>query len=132
MLSSDTIDINVELTVGSNLNPDSSGRPSPVELKLFQLTNDSKFIGASVVELLQDSDAALSADIISFDQTMVFPGESKEYELVVDKNADFIGVFAAFQDEGESSKKIIDMTGGWFKDICITLNENQLVTAERC
>lgn len=132
MISNDTYDIQVKLQVSDKLNPNPEGRPSPLVLQIFQLKDDSKFSQASIDVVLSNPDLELGADLIKVDQTMAFPGKSKEYVFDVNSEAKFLGVVASFQKEDGKAKQLIDIEGHWSRDICITLSDTSLTKAERC
>jgi type VI secretion system protein VasD len=87
-----------ELVASSDVNPDSSGRPSPVVLRVFQLRNDGEFAGADFFALYDKEKEVLGASLISREEYVLAPGEARKLELPVSADARFIGVIAAFRD----------------------------------
>jgi type VI secretion system protein VasD len=87
-----------ELIASSDVNPDSSGRPSPVVLRVFQLRNDGEFAGADFFPLYDKEKEILGASLISREEYVLAPGEDRKLDLPVNADARFIGVIAAFRD----------------------------------
>ncbi|WP_395344308.1 type VI secretion system lipoprotein TssJ [Ningiella sp. W23] len=132
LLTVDSYDIRVKLTVSQDVNPDPNGRPSPVVLQIFQLTNDSKFQQANLADLLDNHEAMLAAELIKMDRTLASPANNLTYELTVNADTKYLGVLAAFQKEDGIAKRVIDIEGGWSKDICIELAKTSIAAATRC
>lgn len=132
MLSSESYNITVTLNVSNKLNPNKDGRPSPLVIKILQLNDDAKFTQAGIEEILMSTDTVIGEALVGVDQAMAFPGKNQELKLNVNSQAKYLGVVAAFQHEGGTSKKIIPIEGRWSRDICIKLTDTSLSKAERC
>jgi type VI secretion system protein VasD len=87
-----------ELIASGDLNPDISGRASPVVLRLFQLRNDGDFAGADFFALYDKDKEVLGASLISREEYVLSPGEDRKLDLAVSADTRFIGVIAAFRD----------------------------------
>lgn len=87
-----------EIIASGDLNPDTSGRASPVVLRLFQLRNDGEFAGADFFALYDKDKEILGASLISREEYVLSPGEDRKLDLPVSADARFIGVIAAFRD----------------------------------
>lgn len=94
-----------ELIAGTAVNPDSAGRASPVQIRLYQLKADSQFMAADFMALYQSDEAALGADLLGKDEFTLRPGDTLPYEGEVDPETRFFGAFAGFRDYGHANWK---------------------------
>jgi type VI secretion system protein VasD len=86
-----------------DVNPDASGRASPVVLRVYQLRTDSAFTGASFSSLFDDERKALGPDLIARDEYELVPGERRTLELAPPPDLRFLGALAAFHDVRNSN-----------------------------
>src|ERR1700682_5842509 len=70
------IDVEVRVIVAPDVNPNRSGRPSPVFLRVFELRDPSKFLNAGFDDLTLRSDTTLAGTLIGREERMVEPGSS--------------------------------------------------------
>jgi len=87
-----------QLIAGANVNPDASGRASPIVVRLFQLRNDGEFAAADFFAVYGKEKETLAATLISREEYVLEPGETREIELALDPQARVIGALAAFRD----------------------------------
>ena len=62
-------------------NPDASGRPSPIVLRLYQLKADAAFVDSDFFPLFDDDKRALGADLVSREEMELAPGEARALEV---------------------------------------------------
>jgi type VI secretion system protein VasD len=86
------------LTAAAEVNPDVSGRPSPVAVKVYQLRSVGSFEASDFFKLYTQPAVALGADLVSSTEIMVRPGESKRFDQEIDPQTRFVGVVAGFRD----------------------------------
>lgn len=82
----------------ADVNPDASGRPSPVVVRVYQLQQDAKFANADFFALFDDEQQLLGGDLLARDEIALAPGERKEVQVEVKGDAKFLGAVAAFRD----------------------------------
>ena len=87
-----------ELIVGGDVNPDASGRASPVVVRFYQLRNDGEFNGTDFFGLYEKEKETLGASLVSREEYVLAPGESRKLELPLNGETRFIAVAAAFRD----------------------------------
>jgi type VI secretion system protein VasD len=89
----------IELVVASqpNVNPDYSGRPSPVIIKLYELRRDIAFKHADFQTLFEKPMQALGADLLAADELVFTPGEVRRIKYQLGANTRFIGLVAGFR-----------------------------------
>ena len=86
------------ITAGPEANPDRSGRPSPVVVRVYQLRTDAAFNAASFSDLLEKDDAGLGAEMISRDEYVLAPKESRTLAVALADDTRFVGAVAGFRD----------------------------------
>jgi len=91
----------------SAVNPDANGRPSPIVVRVYQLKADDKFAGADFFALFDDDQKALGGDLLGREEVELAPGEKKELQFSVKRDAKFVGVLAAYRDIRNSRWRVI-------------------------
>jgi type VI secretion system protein VasD len=91
----------------SDVNPDASGRPSPVVVRVYQLQQDAKFANAEFFALFDDEQQTLGADLLARDEITLAPGERKEVQVEVKGEAKFLGAVAAYRDIRNSQWRVV-------------------------
>jgi len=86
------------LAATADSNPDASGRPSPVVVRVYQLKTDSAFKGAEFFALFDDDMKVLGPDLIGRNEYTLAPSEKRTMEFDVSADAQFVGVIAAYRD----------------------------------
>src|SRR5687768_16145197 len=79
-------------------NPDSSGRPSPVVVRIYQLKTDAAFSAAEFFALFDDEQKILGAELISRDEFVLAPSERRAIDVALSGETRFVGAIAAFRD----------------------------------
>ena len=87
-----------QITVSGDVNPDSSGRPSPIVVRVFQLRNDGEFASADFFALYDKEKETLGASFISREEYVLAPGETRKFDMPINPEARFLGVLAAYRD----------------------------------
>ncbi|HYM03858.1 MAG TPA: type VI secretion system lipoprotein TssJ [Stellaceae bacterium] len=95
----------VELTVQATptINPDDTGRPSPVIVRIYQLAGAGAFEKADFFQLYEKEGAVLGTDLLGRDQVALAPGDSKSLTFEMKPTAKLIGIVAAFRDIGQAT-----------------------------
>ncbi|OUS09639.1 type VI secretion system-associated lipoprotein [Gammaproteobacteria bacterium 53_120_T64] len=97
MFSSETA---VELTIISakDLNPDRDGRPSPVIIKVFALSDERQFKREDFLSLYENPAERLGSDLLDSFQLKEFsPEETRTETLLLSPETRFIGLMAEYQ-----------------------------------
>jgi len=87
----------------SDVNPDTSGRASPIVVRVYQLKSDSAFTGAGFFNLFDDERKVLGPDLIARDEYELVPGERKTLEFGPPPDMRFLAAAAAFHDVRNST-----------------------------
>jgi len=96
--AADTVKVKAAVTVAEDLNPDYQGRPSPVNVIVFQLVSADTFSSADFFSLFEPEAAVLGGDMLARTQMLLQPGESREWVAEFNKETLYVGVIAAFRD----------------------------------
>lgn len=97
------------ITISSDVNPDHTGRPSPVIVRIYQLRNSGVFTSADFFNLYDNESNVLSGDLVTREEYNLLPGEIKSIDPVIDSQTHYIGVIAAFRDIEQSSWRAISV-----------------------
>lgn len=95
------------VAASADANPDSTGRPSPVVVRVYQLRADAAFSGADFFALFDDEQKVLGAELISRDEFVLAPAERRTLDVVVAGQTRFVGAIAAFRDIRNSQWRMV-------------------------
>jgi type VI secretion system protein VasD len=84
--------------VSEDVNPDRSGRPSPVVVRTYELKSLAAFDTAHVYGLLEQDREVLGGDLLGRDELPLKPGERRELKKTLQADTRYFGVTAAFRD----------------------------------
>jgi type VI secretion system protein VasD len=90
------------LAASADVNPDSTGRPSPIVVRIYRLRGDTEFNNADFFTLYEKDKETLGASLIGRDEKTLFPGQQLEIDLPLSAEARFVGAVAAYRDLGTS------------------------------
>jgi type VI secretion system protein VasD len=88
----------VIITAAADVNPDPTGRASPVVIRIYRLRNGDAFNGAGMEPLYFKDRDLLAADLVARDQCELFPGQSCDLQWELSAEVHVIGVMAALRD----------------------------------
>ena len=86
------------LVASASLNPDPSGRASPLVVRLYELKDRQAFVRADFFDLWDNEAATLGADLVTRDEIQLEPGQQRKVERRLDDATHYLGVVAAFRD----------------------------------
>lgn len=92
---------------GADQNPDPSGKPVSVAVRLFQLTNSAKFERADVFALIEREKQTLGADSPASEEFVIAPGETRLITHPLKPDVAFVGIAAFFRDIDRASWRAI-------------------------
>ena len=112
------------IEASTSVNPSLSKRPSPVQVRVYELKTPTAFNNADFVSLYQRDQAELGADLLGRDEFTLAPGESRPYNKTLSPDTRFIGVFAAFRDlERSKWRAVLPVQPGKKQQIVIRAEE---------
>lgn len=120
----------VELAVASqpNVNPDYSGRPSPVVVKVYELRNSMSFKQADFQTLFEHPMQAMGSDVVAADELIFVPGEARTIAYLPSMDSRFLGIVAGFRQMGRGywrALRPIDALGE--NRIALELNDSSII-----
>jgi type VI secretion system protein VasD len=101
------------------LNPTAAKRPSPVQVRIYELKSAAAFGSADFMSLYQGDQAALGPEMIAREEFTLRPGETRAYTKTLDGDTRFIGVVAAYRDLERAT---------WRTVVPVQLNRTQKLT----
>ncbi len=91
-------EIDLTIAAGADQNPDPQGQPTPVAVRVFQLTGTGRFEGADVFALAEHPESALGDELAATEQVIVQPGESRKVTGAPKPGVQFLGTLVLFRD----------------------------------
>lgn len=122
------------LTAVAKLNPDQNGRPSPLSVRVYQLSSDALFRNADFYKLLDDDAQVLNRDIQQKQQFMVYPGEQRSrVDIVISRKTRFIGIVGEFRDlDNAAATLLIPINPEEPRPLCLSIHEKALSSNHDC
>lgn len=89
-----------KLTVIANkdVNPDGSGRPSPIQIKVYQLTSRTTLDNLDFDKLFYRGEDFLSDELLEQKEFILQPKEELKHEIALVSGVTHIAVLAAYRD----------------------------------
>lgn len=120
---------------GNQLNPDESGKPLSVVLRVYQLTALERFASTDADSLWDDPQKALGNTLIDSQEITLLPGMGQNNRWPLNKAASYVGVAAFFRSEEKSRWKVafdansLRKDGIWFSSdgLRVLVDNNQMV-----
>jgi|LGVF01.2.fsa_nt_gb type VI secretion system protein VasD len=101
-------DLEIRFKVDADVNPDDDKKPSPLFVRMYQLKSAKMFNRANFIDLYEKDKDVLGADMISKQiLRRIKPGESRTENFVLNKEANYIGLYAEFLQYKKSSFKLL-------------------------
>lgn len=88
----------VSVTAAADVNPDPTGRPSPVVVRIYRLRGADEFNGAGMDRLYTKDREVLAANLVAKDEFPLHPGDSRDTQLDLAADVQVIGVMAEIRD----------------------------------
>ncbi|KXI22607.1 type VI secretion system lipoprotein TssJ [Photobacterium sanguinicancri] len=96
------------ITAANNINPNIDGLASPLEVRIYQLADSEAFKQANFLDIYNDDQGALKADLLSKRQLgSVLPSGKLTVEIPQMSEVKYVGVIAAFANYREAKNKVI-------------------------
>ncbi len=97
----------ISITALNDVNPDGKDQPSPIQLKIYQLSSRSTFDNLDFGRAFYKADTLLSDQLLQQDELIFQPGETIKHEINLEKKVKFIAIIAGFIDIDNSRWKHI-------------------------
>ncbi|HCQ45763.1 type VI secretion system lipoprotein TssJ [Achromobacter sp. LC458] len=97
----------IELRADPKVNASASGRPSPVQVTIYELKSASTFQASDFFTLQADARAALGTELLNTEQVILRPGDTKVLHYPGNADARVVGVVAAYRDLEQSKWRLL-------------------------
>lgn len=88
----------LEFRASTEINPDITGRPSPVVVTAYELRSSTRFDNADFFQLDGDAATLLGDDLLATHEFEIEPGTLQTQVIHLDKAATQLGFIAAYRD----------------------------------
>ncbi len=106
------------------LNPDSEGQPSPLVVRLYELTNITEFNAASFFPLYERDTELLGAEMKYREEIVMVPGETKEFKRELNMDTRHLGIIGAYRDlEGTTWRASIETPINETTEVTINMDD---------
>lgn len=92
------VPLEITLSAVERVNPTKDGRPSPIVVRLFELSNNAVFQSADFFALMDQEGASLGNDMLNSEEYILIPGEVRVVRKRAAPNSRFLGVVAGYRD----------------------------------
>ncbi|MGI0119423.1 type VI secretion system lipoprotein TssJ [Zooshikella sp. RANM57] len=99
--------LDLEVVVAPDANPDHSGRPSPVVVKLYELNSPVVFENADFFALYSDPVKVLGASLLGQEEHEFVPGSTSELNLLLNPSTQFVAFLAAYRDIENANWRLV-------------------------
>jgi len=94
------VPVEISIAAAESLNPTEQGRPSPVLLRIYELSEQAFFQSADFFTLLGEQENARNSEVIEVHEFMLMPGEVRVLRRRTGLGTRFLGVAVAYRDLG--------------------------------
>ncbi len=91
------VQLQLNAVAGADLNPSASGRPSPLTVRLYELSADAAFNRADFLSVYQGEAAALGGDLVAREEFVLQPGETRKLQRTLNERTRFVAVFGVYR-----------------------------------
>jgi type VI secretion system protein VasD len=95
------------VSVSADVNPDASGRASPIVVRVYQLKEDAAFRDGDFFAIFDREQATLAASLINRKEFTLAPGDERTVDFPVSGDAHYIAIAAAFRDIRNADWRVI-------------------------
>ncbi len=124
MLGGGKTTLDAKVVASAEVNPDSRKRPSPVVVRVFELKAPTLFEQADFVSLFEKDQAVLGAEMVSREEFVLRPGETRPLAKPLSPDTKFIGVMVAYRElERARWRAVVPVAPGKKNVIAIDLGD---------
>ena len=99
------LQLNIEAAPG--VNPDTSLRPSPIKVRIYELKDAASFSEADYFSLDTGDKVTLASDMLARDEFILRPGESRSIQRKSNTQTTAIGVLAGYRDLPNATWRVV-------------------------
>jgi len=123
-------DLTLQISVSDGVNPDRSGRPSPVFLQIYELRDPGSFREADYLDVYQDPAGALGGAYLATSEVgPLYPGTTVVETLRLTPTAVAVGILGEFSRyrDMDSTMRLVEFPPGEDATVQVQLNERGLM-----
>ncbi|WP_028773291.1 type VI secretion system lipoprotein TssJ [Shewanella sp. Scap07] len=122
----------VIFNASADINPDINGRPSPVVVKLFELSSRTIFDTQDFFTLYESAEQILGPDLIKKDELEMQPTQQLEYPMTLNTNTRYIGVVVAYRDIDASRwRSVVEVDPTGYDNVNINIEKIAVYSTEQ-
>ncbi len=112
----------LKINVSKNVNPDTSDRPSPVVMKIFDLSSITIFDTQDFFSLYETPEKLLGTDLLKKDELELQPNSVQEYKMSLNRNTRYVGVVVAYRNIDQARwRAVIEVDPTGYDDIDVNV-----------
>ncbi len=112
------------IQTSATINPDATGRPSPVVMRIYELRAPSAFQNADFFSLYDKDAATLGQEMVLREEVELQPGQTRVLNRELQNDTRYVGVLAAFRDIDQAHwRAITPVTKGEKTNIIIKVDQ---------
>ena len=110
------------INVSKNVNPDTSERPSPVVMKIFELSSRTIFDTQDFFSLYDTPEKILGPDLLKKDELELQPDSVQQYKMSLNRNTRYVGVVVAYRNIDQARwRAVIEVDPTSYDDINVNV-----------
>ncbi len=94
---SDITKVDMRIVVAADVNPDDTGRPSPVVVRMFELKSPSSFESAEFFAMYHDPEQTLGGDLVASEEFEFKPGDVQDLKYALKSESSYLALLAAYR-----------------------------------
>ena len=94
---SDLTKVDMRIVTGGDVNPDDTGRPSPVVVRVIELKSPSGFESSDFFALYQSEAQTLGSDMVASEEFEFNPGEVQDLKFALNPDSNYVAILAAYR-----------------------------------
>ncbi|MDN3519585.1 type VI secretion system lipoprotein TssJ [Aquisalimonas lutea] len=127
----DTPTDDLTLVASEDVNPDVDGRPSPVVVRVYQLTDRNTFDTLDFRDAFGNAESLLGRELKGAAEFTLRPGESLEHTTELAGDASHMAVVAGYRAIDAARWKLVySVSPNWYSDHRVTLTADGLILGE--
>lgn len=119
------------LQSSADINPNLFGRPSPIAITVYQLTDADAFKQADYFALQNQAATLLGKDLLTKKSLFLLPNESRKLEINLDNKTRYLGVIAGYTELDAGTWRTTLPLSNKNKDLALSFERNSIKNQEQ-
>ena len=90
--------LTISINSAADLNPDSEGRPSPIVLRIYELSDAKLFKEKDFFDIFDNDKESLAESLVKLNELELNPNESRKLDIRLNSSTKYMGFLAAYRD----------------------------------